>query len=281
MTTPGPPLGGHLLDVNGTRLACTVTGPSPAATQLPGALEPPVVLLHGMGASAQGWASFVEAATAQGRTTVALDLRGHGRSARPGSYPLAAFVADVAGVLDALGLGTVDVVSHSLGSRTALALAMAAPHRLRRLVVEDFPVPPAGAAQPRGSASTLFGFPRKLLGAFRGFDATMARDVQAEMRRSDQGWWIDVARVRVPTLIVAGGRTSHIDQEGLTRLAAVMPMARLETVPAGHQVHIAKPTEFAALVMPFITDPRTADFGFAPGGTGGPGPGAPGTYRSS
>lgn len=49
--------------------------------------------------------------------------------------------ADVLRFLDVLGLGTVDLIGHSMGGVVAYLLAQERPERVSRLVLEDVPVP--------------------------------------------------------------------------------------------------------------------------------------------
>jgi pimeloyl-ACP methyl ester carboxylesterase len=101
----------------------------------------PILLVHGLGTSAartwgdNGWLDLLADA---GRTVVAPDLLGHGRSPRP--HDPAAYdtlEAELTGELDAaVGAGTaVDAIGFSLGARTLLHLASARPERFGRLVV--------------------------------------------------------------------------------------------------------------------------------------------------
>lgn len=101
----------------------------------------PVVLVHGFGSNAQmtwvdtGW---VRALAGAQRGVLTLDLRGHGMSgkpAEPDAYSLELMAADVVAVMDAVGLGAVDVVAYSLGSRIALELARSVPERVGSLVL--------------------------------------------------------------------------------------------------------------------------------------------------
>jgi pimeloyl-ACP methyl ester carboxylesterase len=69
------------------------------------------------------------------RRVVALELQGHGRTSdsdRP--LTLATLGDDVAGAIEALGLGRSDVVSFSYGADAALRAAIQHPTRVRRLV---------------------------------------------------------------------------------------------------------------------------------------------------
>jgi pimeloyl-ACP methyl ester carboxylesterase len=97
----------------------------------------PLLLVHGAACDGNDWAWQIPALSEKHRV-IAMDLRGHGRSeiACEGYTP-AQFAADAAGLLDALGAGPAVVIGHSLGSAVALALAVAAPGRVRALVDVD------------------------------------------------------------------------------------------------------------------------------------------------
>lgn len=96
---------------------------------------PPVLFLHGVGASLESWDALLTELS-PGRRYVRMDLRGHGRSMRtPGPYSLAAMAADVAGLLDRLGVDTVHLVGFSLGGLIAQAVALDYPDRVRSLAL--------------------------------------------------------------------------------------------------------------------------------------------------
>ncbi|MFI8933313.1 alpha/beta fold hydrolase [Streptomyces sp. NPDC053474] len=101
---------------------------------------PPLVLLHALGEDATDWEAVVPA-LARSRRAYALDLRGHGRSDWPGDYSLELMQADVLRFLDALGLGPVDLIGHSMGGIVAYLLAQDHPQRVSRLILEDVPIP--------------------------------------------------------------------------------------------------------------------------------------------
>lgn len=81
-----------------------------------------------------------------GRHRVVLpDLRGCGRSSRglpSDQYTWDAVVGDLIALLDASGVATADVLGFSTGGLIAQRLVLAAPHRVRRLVVASSSVPP-------------------------------------------------------------------------------------------------------------------------------------------
>ena len=104
---------------------------------------PQAVLLHANAACAASWAR-VGAALADDYEVFALDLRGHGASAAPGSYGLRAAADDVVGFLEALELDRPLLVGHSWGAAVAVMVASGAESdrpapALAGLVLEDPP----------------------------------------------------------------------------------------------------------------------------------------------
>lgn len=103
---------------------------------LGGAGRPPLVLLHGMLGSSRNWLT-AGADLAAGHHVLAPDLRNHGRSFHDEAMDYPTLCADVVRWLDALGLGAVTLVGHSMGGKTAMLLACRHPERVSRLVVVD------------------------------------------------------------------------------------------------------------------------------------------------
>ena len=96
----------------------------------------PVLLLHGWACSAYSFRHQIPALAAAGFRAVAVDLKGHGLSARPtaaGEYTPGAMVAWALEVVDALGAPCVALVGHSMGGGIATRLALEAPDRVARL----------------------------------------------------------------------------------------------------------------------------------------------------
>ncbi|WP_327191515.1 alpha/beta fold hydrolase [Streptomyces xinghaiensis] len=204
----------------------------------PGA--PPLVLLHGLGESAADW-DPVAAGFARHWHVLAPDLRGHGRSDWPGEYTPEAMRDDVVGFLDALGLGRVDLIGHSLGGVVAYLLAAAHPERVGRLVLEDVPAPfprePSPVARPAGPLP---------------FDWAAVTAVRSRMDRPDPEWWDRLGDITAPVLAVAGGPDSTVPQDRIGLMAERIPDFRMVTVPAGHLVHATRPAEFTEAVLRFL-----------------------------
>lgn len=101
------------------------------------ATGPPLVLLNPIGSDLRVW-DDVAGRLASGFQIIRYDLRGQGLSDAPaGEYTLDDHVADLAGLLDALGLDTVALAGCSLGGLVAQAFALAHPQRTARLVLLD------------------------------------------------------------------------------------------------------------------------------------------------
>lgn len=95
-----------------------------------------LVLVHGFGGDLNNWL-FNFDRMAEGRTALALDLPGHGESAKDvGAGDLGFFAGVLEGFLDALDLSDpVHLVGHSMGGAVILGLALAAPERVASLAL--------------------------------------------------------------------------------------------------------------------------------------------------
>lgn len=215
------------------RLGCRTTG---------GLAGLPVVLLHGLGSAARTWDVFMSGCA---RPCLALDLRGHGASSRPGAYSLSLMATDVLALLAARGLSTVDVIGHSMGGAVAQLMAAREPSLVRRMVIEDAPPPPVAPVDqwpppPEEPPEPV------------DFDWAVVAPIFREIRTPAPRWWAALSSVPAPTLWLAGGPTSHVDQERIAVAAAVMPTAKVVEIPAGHHIHRESPSRFAEAVEAFL-----------------------------
>ncbi len=118
--------------------------------------EPPIVLLHGVTRRWQDWLPFLPALTPRWRV-LAIDLRGHGRSARvPDRYLVGDYVPDIVDFLRRELDEPAIIIGHSLGGNVAAAVAAQAPDRVRAVVLEDPPLEMAGSRMSETVFLALF-----------------------------------------------------------------------------------------------------------------------------
>lgn len=100
----------------------------------------PVVFVHSFGGSTAHWTEQLEHLRTD-RRAVALDLRGHGRSAAPegDDYAIADLADDVGAVADARGLERFVLIGHSIGGVAAIAYAGEHPDRVAGLLLVGTP----------------------------------------------------------------------------------------------------------------------------------------------
>lgn len=105
-----------------------------------GAGDPALLFVHGTGDDHEVFVHQAEHFRARHRT-IAVDLRGHGRSEAPKQeYTFPLFAEDLAAVIEHLALTRPVIVGHSMGGSIALELAARHPRILRALVLLDAPV---------------------------------------------------------------------------------------------------------------------------------------------
>lgn len=92
----------------------------------------PLVLLHGMLDSSQGWKGLAQATH---RPCYAVDLPGFGASDRPSQARLSAYADDVVEAVAALGVHDFTLVGHSFGGGVAAAMSERIPEEVATLVL--------------------------------------------------------------------------------------------------------------------------------------------------
>jgi pimeloyl-ACP methyl ester carboxylesterase len=197
---------------------------------------------------------------------LALDWRGHGRSAWPDppAYRTEDFAADLAGLVERLRLGSPVVAGHSMGGHVALAFAAWYPERLSHLVVLDArphvnverlralqrrpPRPPAEFPSLRTAlgrfrlrppettapASLLRAIGRQGLVRLRSGRWRYRFDPACERRREPVDAWALLPRIAVPTLVVRGEHSTILTREVALRMTKAIPSATLEEIPGAH-----------------------------------------------
>ena len=206
----------------------------------------PIVFLHGGASTIQASFGRQLAEFARDHTVIVPEQRGHGHTGDvPGPYRYADMADDTADLLDRLGVTSADVVGWSDGGNIGLLLAVRRPDLVRRLVVSGANVLPGSRAITREMQAIL-----------RDYRAEADTARQAEYARlsgdSAGGWavaigklkrlWLehptpdelglaDLARIRAPTLVMAGDH-DVIRLDHTLEIFRAIPGASLYIVPA-------------------------------------------------
>ncbi|MFD7060161.1 alpha/beta fold hydrolase [Streptomyces sp. NPDC059906] len=240
---------------------------------------PPVLLIHGSGASGASWGRVVPA-LAEHRRVLRVDLPGCGKSPPTPSYDVPRQADRLAALLDDLGLRSVTVAGHSSGGYVATALAERCPDLVGALaLVSTGPSLDALLPQPvilRLLLAPPFGpllWPRRTDAMLRKAIAATAAgpvEVPAEMiddvrdisyrsfrtvARGNTAYLAErgvperLAALTVPVLVLFGAADPRWDPSSAHRYEAV-PNARLELLPGvGHLPPLEAPGPTGELLL--------------------------------
>lgn len=228
----------------------------------------PLIFMHGVGSDRTTWRRQMDGFAAR-HLSVAVDLRGHGESiAGPETISLAAWAADIAALVEALGAGPAHLCGLSLGAIVALELWRQRRESVRSLVLADsWAYHPQAAAGLGARLAAIDSTPLPELAHERmpavlgpGADpelleraiGVMAAKDRACYRRSNEVLWGADMRsvastVAVPTTVLVG-ELDRITPPALSEeLAGLVPGSRLVVIPAaGHLSNEEDPTAFNA-----------------------------------
>ncbi|MDW5440961.1 alpha/beta fold hydrolase [Polaromonas sp. SM01] len=132
----------------------------------------PLVLIHGVGMAQDAWTPQISE-LARDHRVIVYDMLGHGASRIPDEgVTLADYAAQLAGLLDHLGLPAANVVGHSMGALVALEFALTYPARTLRVAALNavFMRTPEQQAAVLARAATL-----QDIGVQATVDSTIAR----------------------------------------------------------------------------------------------------------
>jgi len=249
--------------------------------------RPTMLCLHG-GAAHGHWFDFVAAGFAPDYHVLALDQRGHGDSAwvAPPAYSYRDYAADIDKAVETLGLREFVLVGHSMGGMVSMLYAATYPGRLKKLVIVDTSIklseerlaamrdvgmrtgssystreelvaryrlrPPGTLARPE-VVRHVAGYSARQFpdGSWRHkFD----RNVYATRENLDGMPFWD--RIKVPALLVKGGRSQRISPQIFSDVTARAPQVELaEVADSDHHVTLDNPEGFVRAVKPFLAKP--------------------------
>lgn len=254
-----------------------------------GSGERAVVMLHGSGPGATGWANFnrnIDPFVAAGYRVLLINCPGWGQSdpvVCTGSRSELNAGA-VKGVLDALGIEKADLVGNSMGGHSAVAFALANPARVGKLVLMGGGTggPSLYAPMPTEGIKLLQGLYRdptieKLKAMMNVFvyDASALTEAQMQMRLDNMRSRLDhlenfvkslaanprqfpdqnarLHEISAPTLIVWGRDDRFVPMDVGLRLLAGIPNSQLHVFArCGHWAQWEHADVFNEMVLNFL-----------------------------
>jgi len=217
--------------------------------------ERTILLIHGYASNRnEGWkrTGWYTALERRRMRVIALDQRGHGESQKfhePEAYRRADLAADAVALLDELGVGRAEVFGYSMGTRTALQMAMDAPDRVNNLILGGVggklftptPSPTGETLVDAMLTDSPEGIKNEFLKSFRQFADEQGEDRQALAAFSEAfSTPLDQDAMRkldMPVLVVAGeGDDLAGDPEVLAKM-----------FPHGHGVTLRGCDHFSAI----------------------------------
>jgi pimeloyl-ACP methyl ester carboxylesterase len=252
---------------------------------------PAVILIHGLSASFWNWWQQIPA-LAQHFRVIAYDLQGFGNSAQArGMYTPESCARQLLGLMDRLGVDRAALVGHSMGVRIALTAAIAAPDRVRSLVLTS----PSCYVQTAGRALPLLVLPglgemyvswryaqspqmiarRALRGAMHPRVALNDEEIEWNIRSGVGARrrlalaylkygrhmqfhrpWPMTGRLReiaTPTLVISGDSDHYVPIDHARQLAEAIPNATIEIwKDTGHIPHAEDATRYNRTVTSFL-----------------------------
>lgn len=233
-----------------------------------------VVMLHGFGGTGRAFDGVIAALPRERYTALPLDLPGHGAQAHP-PWPIT-YERSVEMVLRA-GPAHFVLCGYSMGGRIALKAALAAPHRVSRLVLvsatagidsqadrdarlvaderlaQEIESAPMERFVERWRTQPMFADEpatvRELASTDHRRNTTMG--IAAALRGIGAGampaLWDRLGELSMPVVVLAGERDSKYQALG-ERIAAAAPDGRLRIVAGGHGLLLENPGAVAEAI---------------------------------
>ena len=229
----------------------------------------PLLLLHG-GFETVDMLPFLTQHLAKQWRVIAPERRGHGRTAdQPGPTTYEVMARDTLAVMDALGVEAADIVGYSDGANIGMLLALAAPERVRRLVLVsgNFHADGMTEAFRRGlRLARADSFEPQFAEAYRALSPDGAdhwpvvfEKLQRMMLEEPRLRAADLERIEAPTLVLAGDR-DYVDVRHTLALLEAIAGARLCIVPGGsHGLLTEQPALTTRVLLDFLAEAGSAN----------------------
>lgn len=246
------------------------------------ASAPPLIILHGY--TGHAW-EFDELATALSDEfhVITINQRGHGDSDWAEEYSPEIMANDIAGFIDALNLGKVTAIGHSMGGVNGWWFASLYPEKITRLALLD--INPQVVSSPeivglwqeylayyaQAEYNTFEEGIAEYMASYEGphyealeafaknnlkqndagkwvwkFDAENLIEWMQSTENTEQEQWEMLQEITCPTLIVKAGDSPFTEDSVMEQMNETIPNSALVSIPeSGHDMHIE---QFEALL---------------------------------
>jgi pimeloyl-ACP methyl ester carboxylesterase len=274
---------------DGLRFAQVDTAEGPISITEAGS-GPPVVMLHGLGATKVSFLPTV-AAFAPTHRSIAIDLPGFGDSVKPlrARYDPEYFARAVVALLDALDIDHAHLIGNSMGGRVAIEVGLRAPERVDRLgllapslawlrnrpwaPLLKLVAPQLGLIQPAPRAAVEAIVRRVVPGADEEWTAAgideflrsyltprgraafyaAARNIYLEEPHGPNGLWTRLPDLKAPALFVWGKRDTLVPMAFEDHVREALPHSRHLELDGGHVPQLESPKRTHEALLTFLT----------------------------
>lgn len=241
----------------------------------------PLLIIHGFLGMSDNWKTLSGQYVAAGFQTHAIDLRNHGRSFHSDEFTYEAMVQDIYDYCQTHGLGSVDIIGHSMGGKVAMLFTVLHPEKVNKLIVADIspkfyqphhddilaalnavdfsqkpgraeveeimkPYVPDFGTRQFLMKNLYWATPDQLAFRFNLEVFNKNRELVGEPLPKDSVF-------DKPVLFIRGANSNYIKDEDMVLIRKHFPQAKLETVPnAGHWLHAENPKDFFEKTLAFL-----------------------------
>ncbi|MBN1563616.1 MAG: alpha/beta hydrolase [Anaerolineae bacterium] len=230
---------------------------------------PPLILIHGAGASRLDWPPDLR--RLPGIRVITLDLPGHGKSTGPSRTDLETYAADVCALLDALQIERAIIAGHSMGGGVAQQIALTDPHRVAGLILlgTSSKLPVAPGLTQRIMADTEAAIEWLIAAAWGKNVPDAVKDLGRQrlsatpsaVMRDDyiacQSFDVreQLSQITVPTLVIAAREDQMLRLAFSATLAERIPNATLMIIEnAGHMFPLEQSQAVAHIIAEWLSE---------------------------
>ncbi|XP_069470929.1 sn-1-specific diacylglycerol lipase ABHD11 [Ambystoma mexicanum] len=250
--------------------------------------DPPLVFLHGLFGSKSNFQSIAKVLVKKtGRKVLTLDARNHGSSPHSADITYETMSADVHRLLEQLHIQRCILIGHSMGGKTAMAVALQWPDLVAGLVSVD--IAPSTTTAPISNFKTFIST-MKSVHVEANIPRSTARRLAEEQLSvvvknptvrqflltnlveidGEYTWRIDLESISKnlphimgfpefhssysgPTLFLGGSESRYLSSEDYPEIERLFPEADIQYIEdAGHWVHSDQPPLFITAICNFL-----------------------------